>query len=34
MKTKINNTCSIIELRDFNGNSVELKLKNNPELNF
>ena len=34
MKTKINNTCATIELRDLNNNSVELKLKNNPELNF
>ena len=34
MKTKIDNTWDGIELRDFNDNSVELKLKNNPELNF
>ena len=34
MKIKIDDTCEIIELKDFNNNNLELKLENNPELNF
>ena len=34
MKTKLDNKCSLIILKDFNNNSLSLELKNNPEINF
>ena len=33
-KIKLNNSCSNIVLKDFNDNSVDLKLENNPSINF
>ncbi len=34
MKTELKNKCSTIELKDFDNNSIELELKNNPSINF